>query len=84
MGKTVSKLLTCCFGREEKKDIETDYITPKTATPHDTESDTSNLDYNTDNMYDMRNLKHSTLDDHEYGTRIKYYVLMNGKIIHMI
>ena len=35
-------------------------------------------------MYDMRNLKHSTLDDHELGTRIKYYVLHNGEIIHMI
>ena len=81
MGKTVSKLLTCCFGREEKKDIEADYITPIKTQP---DAETSNLDYNTDDMYDMRNLKYSTLDDHELNTRIKYYVLMNGKIIHMI
>ena len=83
MGKTVSKLLTCCFGREEKKDIETDYTTPKTTQP-DIEHETSNLDYTTDDMYDMRNLKYSTLNDHELGTRIKHYVLQNGKVIHMI
>ena len=83
MGAYVSKLLCPCFGREEKKDIETDYITPITTQP-DIVHETSNLDYSTDNMYDMRNLKHSTLDDHELNTRIKYYVLMNGKIIHMI
>ena len=54
----------------EKKDIETDYITPNTIQP-DIEIDTSNVDY-------------STLDNHEYGTRIKYYVLNNGKRIDMI
>ena len=69
--------------QRRKKDIETDYITPKTTQP-DIEHETSNLDYRTDDMYDMRNLKHSTLDDHEYQTRIKFYVLMNGKVIHMI
>ena len=87
MGKYVSKLFCPCFGRDEKKDIETDYITPITTQPDiepDIESDTSNLDYTTDDMYDMRNLKYSTLNDHEYNVRIKYYVLMNGKVIHMI
>ena len=85
MGKTISRLLPCCFGRDddEKKDIETDYITPKTIQP-DIEHDTSNLDYTTDNLYDMRNLKYSTLDNLENGTRIKYYVLNNGKIIRMV
>jgi len=74
-----------CFGRndKEKKDIETNYITPKTTEP-DIEPDTSNLDYTTNNMYDMRNLKYSTLNDHELNTRIKYYVLMNCKRIDMI
>ena len=85
MGQYVSKLLLCpCFGREEKKDIETDYITPTHTTQPDIEHETSNLDYTTDDMYDMRNLKHSTLNDHELGTRIRYYVLMNGKRIDMI
>ena len=83
MGKTISRLLPCCFGREEPKDIETDLITPKTTQP-DIEHDTENLDYTTDNLYDMRNLKYSTLDDHELNVRIKYYVLMNGKVIHMV
>ena len=87
MGKHVSRLLCPCFGRDEKKDIETNYITPITTQPDiepDIEPDTSNLDYTTDDMYDMRNLKYSTLDRFENGTRIKYYVLMNGKVIHMI
>jgi len=86
MGFVVSTLrynLCPCFGREEKKDIETDYITPITTQP-DIVHETSNLDYTTDDMYDMRNLKHSTLNDHELGTRIRYYVLMNGKRIDMI
>ena len=86
MGTTIGKLLCPCFGREEEeKDIETNLIThtPTTVTP-DIEPETSNLDYTTDDMYDMRNLKHSTLNDHELGTRIRYYVLTNGKIIHMI
>ena len=56
MGAYVSKLLPCCFGREELKDIETDLITPKTVQP-DIENDTDNLDYTTDNLYDMRNFK---------------------------
>ena len=81
--KNISKLLTCCSGREEKIYIKTNYFTPRTPQP-DIELDTSNLDYETDNMYDMRNLKYSTLNDNELGTRIKYYVLTNGKIIHMI
>ena len=83
MGKTISRLLCPCFGRDEKQNIETDYITPKTTQP-DIETETSNLDYRTNDMFDMRSLKHSTLDDHEYGTRIRYYVLMNGKRIDMI
>ena len=83
MGKYVSKLFCPCFGRDEKKDIETDYITPITTHP-DIEPETSNLDYTTDDMCDMRNLKCSTLDRLEHGTRIKYYVLNNGKVIHMI
>ena len=84
MGQYVSRLLCPCFGREEKKDIETDYITPTHTTQPDIEHETSNLDYTTDDMYDMRNLKHSTLNDHELSTRIKYYVLQNGKRIDMI
>ena len=87
MGVIVSTLrdnICTCFGRvEEPKDIETDLITPKTVQP-DIENDTDNLDYTTDNLYDMRNLKYSTLDDHELNVRIKYYVLMNGKVIHMV
>ena len=85
MGKTISRLLPCCFGRDydEKNDIDTDYITPKTIQP-DIEHDTDNLDYTTDNLYDMRNLKYSTLDNLEHGTRIKYYVLNHGKRIHMV
>ena len=83
MGKTISRLFCPCFGRDEKKDIETDYITPKTI-HHDIETETSNLDYSTDDTFDMRSLKYSTLDAHEYGTRIRYYVLMNGKRIDMI
>ena len=86
MGVIVSTLrdnICTCFGRGEPKDIETDLITPKTTQP-DIEHDTDNLDYTTDDMYDMRNLKHSTLDDHELNIRIKYYVLMNGKVIHMV
>ena len=82
----MSRLLCSWFGRDEK-DIETDYITPKTTQPDiepDIEPDTSNLDYTTDDMYDMRNLIHSTLDDHELGVMIRYYVLHNGKVIHMI
>jgi len=66
---------------KKKKDIE--LITPITTQP-DIEHETSNLDYITDDIYDMGNLKHSTLDDHELGVKIKYYVLMNGKVIHMI
>ena len=83
MEKYVSLLLCPCFGRDEKQNIETDYITPKT-TQSDIETETSNLDYTTDDMFDMRSLKYSTLDDHEYGTRIRYYVLMNGRRIDMI
>ena len=79
MGFVVSTLrdnLCTCFGREEPKDIETGLITPKTVQP-DIENDT-------DNLYDMRNLKYSTLDNLEHGTRIRYYVLNNGKLIHMV
>ena len=87
MGFVVSTLrnnICTCFGRDnEKKDIETDYITPTTTQPY-IETETSNLDYTTDDMYDMRNLKYSTLDKYENGTRIKYYVLNNGKRIDMI
>ena len=87
MGNFVSTLrdnICTCFGRvEEPKDVEINLITPKTVQP-DIENDTDNLDYTTDNLYDMRNLKHSTLDNLEHGTRIKYYVLNNGKIIHMV
>ena len=86
MGQYVSKLLLCpCFGREEKKDIETDYITPITTQP-DIVRETSNLDYTTDDMYKDRNSLYgtTTYDGLEYGTRIKYYVLNNGKRIDMI
>jgi len=87
MGVIVSTLrdnICSCFGRDEKKDIETDYITPSHTTQPDIVRETSNLDYTTDDMYDMRNLKHSTLNDHELNTRIKYYVLNHGKRIDMI
>ena len=70
MGAYVSKLFCPCFGRDETKDIETDYITPKTTQP-DIEHETSNLDYTTDNLYDMINFKYSTLDNLEHGTRMK-------------
>ena len=87
MGAFVSTLrdnICTCFGRDEETTyIETEYITPKTTQP-DIEHETSNLDYTTDDMYDMRNLKYSTLDNLEHGTRIKYYVLNNGKLIHMV
>ena len=80
MGVIVSTLrdnICTCFGRvDEPKDIEIDLISPKTVQP-DIENDT-------DNLYDMRNLKYSTLDDHELNVRIKYYVLNNGKVIHMV
>ena len=69
--------------KKEKQYIETDCITPNTTQP-DIEHETSNLDYTTDDMYDMRNLKYSTLNGHELGTGIRYYVLMNGQVIHMI
>ena len=40
MGKSIGRLLTCCFGRDEEKDIETNYITPKPTTVEpDNESD---------------------------------------------
>lgn len=71
------------FRQRRKTNIETDCITPKTTQP-DIEHETSNLDYATDDLYDMRNLKHSTLNDNELNTRIKYLVSMNGKVIHMI
>ena len=57
MGYVVSTLrdnICTCFGRvDEPKDIEIDLITPKTVQP-DIENDT-------DNLYDMRNLRYSTL-----------------------
>ena len=67
MGIVVSTLrnsLCSCLNGDEKQDIETNYTTPKTSQP-DIEPDTSNLDYTTDNMFDMRNLEYSTLNDHE-------------------
>ena len=87
MGVIVSTLrdnICTCFGRvEEPKDVEINLITPKTVQP-DIEPETSNLDYTTDNLYDIRNLKYSAFDNLEHGTRIKYYVLNNGKMIHMV
>ena len=61
MGIVVSSLrnsLCSCLNREEKKDIETNYITPKNTQAY-IEHDTSNVDYKTDNMCDMRNLKYA-------------------------
>ena len=55
--------------QRRKTDIKPDYITPTTTQP-DIEHDKSNLDYETDNMYDMRNLRYSKLNDHEYQIRI--------------
>ena len=81
MGKFVSTLLCPCFGRDEKKDIETDYTTPKTI-QSDIESDTSNVDYIYDNLYKEHGV--TSYDNLEYGVKIKYYVLMNGKRIDMI
>ena len=84
MGVFVSTLrnsLCSCLNREEKKDIETNYITPKTTEP-DIEPDTSNLDYIYDNLYKEHGI--TSYDNLEIGTRIKYYVLTNGKRIDMI
>ena len=81
MGKYVSRLFCPCFGRDEKQNIETDYITPKTI-QSDIESDTSNVDYIYDNLYKEHGV--TSYDNLEYGTRIKYYVLNNGKRIDMI
>jgi hypothetical protein len=84
MGVFVSSLrnsLCSCLNREEKKDIETNYITPKTTEP-DIEPDTSNLDYIYDNLYKEHGI--TSYDNLEIGTRIKYYVLTNGKRIDMI
>ena len=84
MGKYVSRLLCPCFGREEK-DIETNYITPKNTEPDiepDIDSDTSNVDYIYDNLYKEHGI--TSYDNLEIGTRIKYYVLTNGKRIDMI
>ena len=69
--------------QRRKIDIGSDYITPQTTQP-DVEHDKSYLDYESDNMYDMRNLKYSTLDRLEHGTRITYYVLNHGEMIRMI
>ena len=65
----------------KKKDIETDYITPKTI-QSDIESDTSNVDYIYDNLYKEHGV--TSYDNLEHGLRIKYYVLNNGKRIDMI
>ena len=84
MGKFVSKLFCPCFGRDEEKKqyIETNYITPTPTTVEpDIESDTSNVDYIYDNLYKEHGVNYDNL---EYGTRIKYYVLMNGRRIDMI
>ena len=88
MGAIVSTLrdhICTCFGRDEEKRqyVETNYITPKTTQP-DIEPDTSDLDYTTDDRHDVRNLKCSTMDRLEHGTRITYYVLNNGNRIDMI
>ena len=80
---TLNNSICTCVSQEEQKEIETNYITPKAIQP-DIKPDTSNLDYTTDNLYDTRHLKYSTLNDHEYNTHIKYYILMNGKRIDMI
>ena len=85
MGKYVSRLLCPCFGRDEEKKqyIETNYITPTPTTVEpDIESDTSNVDYIYDNLYKEHGV--TSYDNLEYGTRIKYYVLMNGRRIDMI
>ena len=99
MGKSVSSLLCPFFRRNDEKEqyVETNYIAPKTTQP-DIESDTSNVDYIYDNLYkehgvtiyddmckDRKSLyAMTTYDDTELGTRIRYYVLMNGKVTHMI
>ena len=71
--------------KKQKQYIETNYITPITTHP-DIEHDTSNLHYTTDDTYKDRNSLYdmTTYDGLEYGTRIKYYVLNNGKVIHMV
>ena len=81
MGKYVSRLFCPCFGRDEKQNLETDYITPKTI-QSDIESDTSNVDYICDNLFKEHGV--TSYDNSEYGTRIRYYVLNNGKRIDMI
>ena len=85
MGKTISRLLCPCFGRDEEKKqyIETNYITPTPTTVEpDIESDTSNADYIYDNLFKEQGV--TSYDNLEYGLRIKYYVLNNGKRIDMI
>ena len=85
MGKAISRLLCLCFGRDEEKKqyIETNYITPTPTTVEpDIESDTSNVDYIYDNLYKEHGV--TSYDNLEYGLRIKYYVLNNGKRIDMI
>ena len=90
MGHYISTLrnnMCTCFGRndKEKKDIETNYITPKATQTYiepDIESDTSNVDYIYDNLYKEHGI--TSYDNLEIGTRIKYYVLTNGKRIDMI
>ena len=90
MGVIVSTLrnnMCTCFGRndKEKKDIETNYITPKATQAYiepDIESDTSNVDYIYDNLYKEHGI--TSYEDNELHTRIKYYVLANGKRVHMI
>ena len=85
MGKTISRLLCPCVGRDEAKKqyIETNYITPTPTTVEpDIESDTSNVDYIYDNIFKEHGV--TSYDNLEYGTRIRYYVLNNGKRIDMI
>ena len=71
--------------KKKRQYIETNVIIPLTTQP-DIEHETSNLDYATDDIYKDRNSLYdmTTYDGLEYGTRIKYYVLNNGKVIHMV
>ena len=73
MGKSVSTLLNCCFGRDEKV-LDKPDVKPKMTPDLMTDTD---LIRKTFYHRPSEDLDFSTLDNHEYGTQIKYYVLKN-------
>ena len=65
---SLRKFCTCCCIGRDDDDSTLPYIP---------------LTYH-EEVFDMSKLKYSTLDNYEYQTPVKYYVLMNGKRIDMI